>query len=118
MTRRAFKQSVVNMPQFCLNNIAVVLLFYFGLLTVRADLKGQPDLKLTQVTINEPAAQHPIILCECEFFVQSWKTSHMIRLPMGTYYNLSLCHQRSNTVEVFLCFKPDNNHFHMLRKSF
>ena len=90
MTRRAFKHSVI-MPQFRSNSIAVVLLFYFGLLTVRADLKGQPDLKRTQVTIdsiNEPEAQHPI-LCECEFFVQSWKTSHMIRLPMGTY-NLSL----------------------------
>lgn len=63
-----------------------------------ADLKGQPDLKQrTQVTVNsdsikeddvveeEPAAAAAPILCECEFFVQSWKTSHMIRLPMGKF---------------------------------
>jgi hypothetical protein len=59
-----------------------------------ADLKGQPDL--TQVTANsdsikedvekEPAAAAAApVLCECEFFVQSWKTSHMIRLPMGKF---------------------------------
>ncbi|EFX86654.1 hypothetical protein DAPPUDRAFT_97812, partial [Daphnia pulex] len=65
------------------------LLFCTGLLI----LTVMADLNLTQVTVNsdsikeddveqEPIAAAPI-LCECEFFVQSWKTSHMIRLPMG-----------------------------------
>jgi hypothetical protein len=88
MTRRSprhFSDSII-MP------IRFSVLFCTGLLilTVMADLKGQPDL--TQVTVNldsikEDVEQQPAapILCECEFFVQSWKTSHMIRLPMGKF---------------------------------
>lgn len=92
MTRRSprhFSDSII-MP------IRFSVLFCTGLLilTVMADLKGQPDL--TQVTANsdsikEDVEQQPAaaaaapILCECEFFVQSWKTSHMIRLPMGKF---------------------------------
>lgn len=95
MTRRSprhFNSDSIIMP------IRFSVLFCTGLLilTVMADLKGQPDL--TQVTVNldsikEDVEQQPAaaaaaaapILCECEFFVQSWKTSHMIRLPMGKF---------------------------------
>jgi hypothetical protein len=88
MTRRAFKHFSSIMPRFHFN---ISVLFCTGLLilTVRADFKGQPDLKRTQVTVNldliKKEAELAPILCDCEFFVQSWKTSHMIRLPMGTY---------------------------------
>ena len=81
MTRAFNNQSVpkVIMPRLSLNAFALcwtLLLF----IMVRADLK---DRTLT-------AVKHPV-LCECEFFVQSWKTSHMIRLPMGTYQLIN-CH--------------------------
>lgn len=88
MTRRTFNQLTSIMPRISRN---VVILFGIGLsiLTVWADINGQPDLNRTQVTLDaqplkDNATEVPVI-CVCQFFVQSWKTSHMIRLPMSTY---------------------------------
>ncbi|KAK4008326.1 hypothetical protein OUZ56_013469 [Daphnia magna] len=86
MTRRTFNQLTSIMPRISRN---VVILFGIGLsiLTVWADINGQPDLNRTQVTLDaqplkDNATEVPVT-CECQFFVQSWKTSHMIRLPMS-----------------------------------
>ncbi|KAI9554141.1 hypothetical protein GHT06_019413 [Daphnia sinensis] len=86
MTRRAFIKLTSIMPRI---SRQFVFLFSIGLLilTVWADINGQPDLNRTQVTLDAQsltgnATEAPVI-CECQFFVQSWKTSHMIRLPMS-----------------------------------
>ncbi|XP_057375679.1 uncharacterized protein LOC130696605 [Daphnia carinata] len=86
MTRRAFNKLTLIMPRISRH---FVILFGIGflILTVWADINGQPDSNRTQVALDAQRFKDNIteapVLCECEFFVQSWKTSHMIRLPMG-----------------------------------
>lgn len=91
MTRSFNNQSI---PTLIMPRVSFVsfVLCWIGLFIfmVRADLKKQtnPPQLLADGAANSAASFQKHVRCECEFFVQSWKTSHMIRLPMGMIFFL------------------------------
>lgn len=68
------------MSHSILRNYLKLLCAAFLLFTVRADFT--PSLPEAD-PISSPPLEVSGTVCDCQMFIQSWKTSHMIRLPIS-----------------------------------